>query len=186
MNRSQNITFGKHSYGNIQITGRSRGRVEIGKYTCLGQNVTAFLAYDHNTENISIFPFGHPGMPITKMMKPPLPTRNNFNTKKELKLTIGNDVWIGDNAVLFSDITIGDGAVIGAYSVITKDIPPYSVVVGHSRIIRKRFFDEDIEFLLKLKWWDFEDQEVANIGNLLASPDISTLRTWAKKNNKIL
>ncbi|MDO8503808.1 MAG: hypothetical protein Q7S60_03895 [bacterium] len=103
---------------------------------------------------------------------------------RKLKVVIGNDVWIGSNAILFREVTIGDGVVIGAFSKITKDIPPYSVVVGDSRIIKKRFPDEDIEFLLKLKWWDFEDQEVADIAHILCSPDINLLRTWAKENGK--
>ena len=183
--KSKNIIFGKYSYGYLQIAGRSRGKVYIGKYSSLGNNITAFMSYDHNINNISTYPFGHKGLPITKLMKSPLPTENDYKIKKNLQLFIGNDVWIGSNAVLFNDITIGDGAVIGAYSIITKDIPPYCVAVGQSRIIRKRFSDEDIEFLLKLKWWDFEDEIVASIGHLLCSPNINALRAWTKENIKI-
>lgn len=179
----KNITFGKHSYGNIRITERSSGKVNIGKYTSLGRNITAFMSYNHNMNNISTYPFGHRGLPITELMKPPLPNRNDF--RKHLRLFIGNDVWIGSNTVLFSDITIGDGAVIGAYSIITKDIPPYSIAVGQSRIIRKRFSNKDIAFLLKLKWWDFEDEIVTSIAHLLCSPNINALRAWAKENKKI-
>lgn len=183
--KSKNIIFGKYSYGNLQITGRSWGKVNIGKYCSLGENITAFMFYNHNINNISTYPFGHRNTPITKLMKPPFPTEKEYISKKKLRLSIGNDVWIGSNTVLFSDITIGDGAVIGAYSIITKDIPPYSIVVGQSRIIRKRFSDEDIEFLLKLKWWDFEDEIVASIGHILCGPNINALRTWAKENKKI-
>lgn len=181
----KNITFGKHSYGDIRIEGISWGKVEIGKYCSIGQNVVAFMAYDHNMDNISSYPFGHPDLPISKKIKSLSPTRDTFHRSSRLKTYIGNDVWIGSNTVLFSDITIGDGAVIGAYSIITKDIPPYSVAVGQSRIIRKRFSDEDIEFLLKLKWWDFEDEIVASIGHILCNPNINALRTWAKENKKI-
>lgn len=185
MQRSKNIIVGEHSYGDIRIEGISRGKINIGKYTSLGKNITAFMAYDHNINNISAYPFGHRKLPITKLMKPPLPTRGNYNLMRRSRLFIGNDVWIGSNAVLFSGITIGDGAAIGAYSIVTKDIPPYSVVVGHSRIIRKRFSDEDIEFLLKLKWWNFEDEVVANLGQILCSPNIKALRAWAKENKGI-
>jgi len=182
-NRNPNVIFGKHSYGDIQMVGRRGGRVTIGKYCSIG-GATAFMAHDHNIGNISSFPFGHRGMPISKLMKPPLPDREKFNTMRRLEIIIGNDVWIGTNAVIFREVTIGDGAVIGAYSTITKDVPPYAVVVGNDRIIRKRFSDEDIEFLLKLKWWDLEDQEVADIGNILCSANIGGLRKWAEENGK--
>ena len=176
------VTLGKHSYGNIQMVGSTWGKVTVGKYTSIGENVVAFMSSDHNMDNISTYPFGHRKMPITKIMKPPLPTKKNFNTNARLNLNVGNDVWIGYSAILFGDVTIGDGAVVGAYSIITEDVPPYSIVVGHSRIIRKRFSDEDIEFLLKLKWWDWEDQKVADIANTLSSSDLETLKTFAKQN----
>ncbi len=102
-----------------------------------------------------------------------------------MEINIGNDVWLGHSAVLFRDITIGDGAVIGAFAKITKDVLPYTIVVDSNRIVRKRFTDKDIEFLLKLKWWDFEDQMVADIAPILHSPDINLLKQWAEKNEKI-
>ena len=170
------IELGKHSYGDIWIVGGTKGKVTVGKYCSLGFNIRAFMSHDHNAENISTFPFGHSGMPITKLMKPPLPNKHSYNIKRRLEINIGNDVFIGSNTILFREVTVGDGAVIGAYSKITKDVPPYSVVVGDDRIIRKRFSDEDIEFLLKLKWWDFEDQEVADIAPILCSPDIEKLK----------
>ena len=170
------IKFGKHSYGDIRIIGGTKGKVTVGKYCSLGSNIKAFMSHDHNIHNISTFPFGHGGMPISKMMKPPLPGRNKYNIRRKLEITIGNDVFVGSNTVIFRDVIIGDGAIIGAFSKITKDIPPYSVVVGDSRIIRKRFSDKDIEFLLKLKWWDFEDQIVADIAPILCSSGIEKLR----------
>jgi len=179
------IIFGKHSYGDMRIVGGTRGRVIIGKYCSFGEDITAFMSHDHNIDNISTFPFGHGGMAISKLMKPPLPDRHRFNTTRKLEVVIGNDVWIGSHTVLFREVTIGDGAVIGAYSKITKNVPPYSVVVGDNKIIKKRFSDRDIKFLLKLKWWDFEDKVVANIAPILCSPDIYALRAWAKESGKI-
>lgn len=179
-----NIIFGKHSYGDIQMIGRRGGKVIIGKYCSLG-GVVAFMSDDHNIRNISTFPFGHRGMPISKLMKPPLPGRERYNAMRKLEIVIGNDVWIGTNAVIFREVTIGDGAVIGAYAKITKNVPPYSIVVGDDRIVRKRFSEKDIKFLLKLKWWDFEDNVVADIAPILCSSDIDKLRVWAKKNAKI-
>lgn len=68
---------------------------------------------------------------------------------------IGNDVWIGTGALLIGGITVGDGAVIAAGAVVTKDVAPYTIVAGNpAREIRKRFSDEEIAFLLETRWWD--------------------------------
>ena len=154
------------------------GTISIGKYTSIGENVRAFMAMDHSIRNISTFPFGHKGMKITKMMKPPIPTRKEYEVWVRLKVDIGNDVWIGSHSVIFQGVNIGNGAVIGAFSTITKDVPPYTVVVGNDRVVKKRFSDEDIEYLLKLKWWDFEDQKVADMGSILCSPNIEALKQY--------
>jgi acetyltransferase-like isoleucine patch superfamily enzyme len=72
------------------------------------------------------------------------------------KLTIGNDVWIGHNAIILPSVSsIGDGAVIGAGTVVHQDVPPYAVVVGNpSRVVRYRFSRRTIDELLQTKWWD--------------------------------
>jgi len=68
---------------------------------------------------------------------------------------IGNDVWIGTNAIIMDDITIGDGAIIGAGTIVTKDVKPYSIVVGNpAKHLRFRFEEDEINFLLEFKWWD--------------------------------
>ena len=74
---------------------------------------------------------------------------------------VGNDVWIGYNSVIMPGVHIGDGAIIGTRSVVTKDVPPYTVVAGDpARPIRKRFDDDTIEKLMALKWWDLPDEEI--------------------------
>ena len=73
-------------------------------------------------------------------------------------IIIGNDVWIGYEAVILAGVTIGDGAIIGANSTITKDVPPYAIVVGANRIIGYRFSPEIIKQLLELKWWDLDEK----------------------------
>ena len=71
---------------------------------------------------------------------------------------IGNDVWIGTHAFIKGGISIGDGAVIGAYTIVTKDVEPYTVIVGNpGRVLKKRFDDDLIKKLLKLKWWSFNE-----------------------------
>ena len=76
-------------------------------------------------------------------------------------IVIGNDVWIGYEAVILSGVTIGDGAVIGARAVVTKDVPPYAIVGGvPARVIRSRFPEETVKALLRLKWWDWPAERI--------------------------
>lgn len=77
-------------------------------------------------------------------------------------IVIGNDVWIGYEAVILAGVTVGDGAVIGARAVVTKDVPPYTIVGGIlAKPIRKRFSEETISELLALKWWDWPKERIA-------------------------
>lgn len=85
-------------------------------------------------------------------------------------IIIGNDVWIGYEAVVMAGVTIGDGAIIGARAVVTKDVPPYTIVGGvPARKIRRRFSDNVIARLLELKWWDWPAEQIQrNIKNIQA------------------
>ena len=77
-------------------------------------------------------------------------------------IVVGNDVWIGYEAVILAGVTIGDGAIIGARAVVTKDVLPYTIVGGvPAKPIRKRFNEETIDILLKLKWWDWSKERIA-------------------------
>ena len=76
-------------------------------------------------------------------------------------IVIGNDVWIGYEAVVLAGVSIGDGAVIGARAVVAKDMPPYTIVGGvPARTIRRRFSQEVISVLLALKWWDWPTEKI--------------------------
>lgn len=77
-------------------------------------------------------------------------------------IVIGSDVWIGYEAVIFAGVTIGDGAIIGTRAVVTKDVPPYTIVGGvPAKPIRKRFSDETISALLTERWWDWPEEKIA-------------------------
>lgn len=77
-------------------------------------------------------------------------------------IVIGNDVWIGYEAVIMSGVTIGDGAIIGTKAVVTKDVPPYTIVGGvPAKTIRKRFDEDTIKKLLTLRWWDWDTEKIA-------------------------
>ena len=84
-----------------------------------------------------------------------------------------SDVWIGYEAVILAGVTIGDGAIIGTRAVVTKDVPPYTIVGGiPAKPIRKRFDDEMISHLLALKWWDWAEERIAQNINLIQSGNI--------------
>ena len=78
-----------------------------------------------------------------------------------MDIIIGNDVWIGYEALIMSGVTIGDGAIIGARAVVTKDVPPYTIVAGvPAKPIRRRFNDEVIETLQSAQWWNWEKERI--------------------------
>lgn len=92
-------------------------------------------------------------------------------------IIIGNDVWIGYEAVILSGVTIGDGAVIGCRAVVTKDVPPYTIVGGvPAKPIRKRFDEETIKELQKIKWWDWPEEKIAGKIPAIQAGDLEELR----------
>ncbi len=77
-------------------------------------------------------------------------------------IVVGNDVWIGYEAIIQAGVTIGDGAVIGTRALVTKDVPPYAIVGGvPAKLIRKRFGEDTVEALLALRWWDWPEERIA-------------------------
>lgn len=94
-------------------------------------------------------------------------------------IIIGNDVWIGYEAIVLSGVTIGDGAIIGARVVVTKDVPPYTIVGGvPGKAIKKRFNETTIKKLLRLKWWDWSDEMIAQNIQAIKSGNIEALEKY--------
>ena len=92
-------------------------------------------------------------------------------------IVIGNDVWIGYEAVIMSGVTIGDGAIIGTRAVVTKDVPPYTIVGGvPAKQIRKRFSEETISELLELKWWDWTFEKISQNIEFIKNGDLKHLK----------
>lgn len=127
----------------------------IGKFCSIAQNVKMGLG-KHPTNFIST-------SPIFYAPKNPLYLKICLHQRFEeyTRIIIGNDVWIGANSVILDGIKIADGAIIGANSIVTKDVEPYSIIGGvPAKEIRKRFGPEIIENLLLLKWWDYSLQKL--------------------------
>ena len=97
---------------------------------------------------------------------------NNYFCTGE-KVNIGHDVWIGEKVFIKSGVNIGNGAIVGAHSVVTKDVPSYSIVAGcPAKIISYRFDKEKIELLLDINWWDFDDEKLKEYSYLFNNPEL--------------
>lgn len=137
---------------------------EIDIYTSVGRNSRIFNSkigkFCSISWNVTIGATSHPYSTISSHAFPYTPYAGNFvkeKIKNDVKTNIGNDVWIGCNSVIMPGINIGDGAVIGAGSVVTKDIEPYAIYGGvPAKLIKYRFDKETIKRLLEVKWWDKE------------------------------
>ena len=169
---SGNVQVGSFTYGSpiIRNLHNAHGQVSLGKYCSLGKDVVFLTGGNHHVDWITTFP-------IREKASRNAHLNNDGASYSKGPISVGNDVWIGDSAVILSGVTIGDGAVIGAYSVVARDVAPYSIVVGNpARVVRNRFSAEDVDFLLRTKWWDKDASWVVAHADLLQSPDLSELR----------
>jgi virginiamycin A acetyltransferase len=90
---------------------------------------------------------------------------------------IGNDVWIGYKAVIMPGVQIGDGAIIAAMSLVTKDVEPYTIVGGNpAKTLRQRFPDETIKLLLEIAWWNWDIEKITRNLESIVGMDIEALR----------
>lgn len=155
---------------------------EIGKYTYVSARTSVIYAQIGNFCSIAAgVAIGGGGHDIEGVSSSPLFNKGcnifgkNFGNKsfQPFKSTeIGHDVWIGNRAIVLQGIKIGNGAVIGAGSVVTKDVEPYDIVAGNpARVIRKRFDSNVIEKLEESQWWYFDDDKLSQYGNYFVSPD---------------
>jgi virginiamycin A acetyltransferase len=127
-------------------------RLVIGRFSAIAPGVTILMpAGNHPTIGVSTYPFTMFGGRWTDA------TLEAFQTIPALPDTvIGNDVWLGRDATVMPGVRIGDGAIVAAHSVVTKDVAPYAVVAGNpTRQVSTRFPDEDVALLLELRWWDW-------------------------------
>lgn len=148
----------------------------IGKFCQIASGVEFIMnGANHQMNAVSTFPFY-----TLEGWNQDVPSINDMPVKGNT--VIGNDVWIGQNATILPGVHIGDGAIIGANSVVGSDIEPYAVVVGNpARTIRKRFDNELIEIMEKLKWWDKSVEEINDLIPLLTSSDLEKVKTELSK-----
>ena len=153
----------------------SKDKLSIGKFCQIAMGVE-FIMNDanHQMSAVSTFPFYTlDGWDMEAPSASDMPFKGNT--------VIGNDVWIGQNAVILPGVNIGDGAIIGANSVVGSNISPYTIVAGNpAKVIRKRFDEELIDLMLRFKWWDKRITEINELIPILTCSDLEKVREELK------
>jgi len=162
---SSNVHIGEFTYGNPEILiWTAKYHVYIGKFTSIGPETKIIVDGNHHADWVSTYPFGELIEGIPKNPKHPA-------GKGDIR--IGNDVWIGYRTIIMPGINIGDGAVIGAGSVITKNVDDYEIVAGNpARHIRYRFSKDQISALKTIQWWDWGIEKIVKYSDMLQSDRI--------------
>jgi acetyltransferase-like isoleucine patch superfamily enzyme len=138
--------------------------ITIGRYCSIAGDLLVLGGGEHFMDRISTYPFASKfGIP-------------GADTKTRGPVVIGSDVWIGARVTVLSGVNIGDGAVIGACSLVNRDVPPYAVAAGvPARIVRMRFDATTTARLLALRWWDRSNHDVLEVAHLLMAGDVDAL-----------
>lgn len=147
-------------------------RLIIGKFCSIACGAKfLFNSSNHTLSSLSTYPF-----PIfAAEWDANIPVTEAWDNKGDI--VIGNDVWIGYEAVIMAGVHIGNGAIIGTRAVVTKDVPPYAIVGGvPAKRIRNRFDDSVIEALQKIKWWDWDVEKTRENLKAIRNADIETLK----------
>lgn len=146
------VTVGRYTYGPINVfNSGEKKHLQIGDFCSIAQEVTFLLCCDHYTDHISSFPFKVQCLGYSN------------ECISDGDIIIGDDVWIGYRSTILSGVHIGQGAIVAAGAVVTKDVPPYAIVGGvPAKVIKYRFTDELISELIKIDYSKLDKGEVGN------------------------
>lgn len=162
------MNIGRHSYivGEVNIRFPEMGNLTIGNFCSIAEGLTVFLGGEHNTNNISTFPFDtRLGWPVA-----------NYTHITKGDVVIGHDVWIGKNVTILSGVIIGNGCVIGANSVVASDLFDYRIYAGNPcKLIKPKFVGCEINYLDEMEWWNWKDEQIKEASKLLTSNDVQAL-----------
>lgn len=159
------FSVGKYTYGHQQFFYKGVNLKEIGAFCSIAKNVS-ITGMNHPTSYITTNPFiYYKSRGIVTEDRLDL-----IDKEKNKKVIIGNDVWIGENVTLLPSVKIGNGAIISAGSIVTKDVPDYAIVGGvPAKIIKYRFSKEEIEILNDIKWWEWPNEKIKQNINYFTS-----------------
>lgn len=155
------LAVGKGTYGIINlVVNNSNSKLTIGNWCSIATEVNFIISSEHQTDSASTYPF------MTKVLKT---CRHEALTKGGI--VIGDNVWICHRATILDGVNIGEGAIVGAGSIVTRSIPPYTIAVGNpARVIKKRFSDDIIDTLLSIKWDLLNERKIEQNLELLYRP----------------
>ena len=148
-------------------------KLQIGKFCSIACGAKfLFNSANHTLSSLSTYPFP---LFFEEWGLEKKDVTNAWDNKGDI--IIGNDVWIGYEAVILAGVTIGDGAIIGTRAVVTKDVPPYTIVGGvPAKPIKKRFSEETISALLEIQWWNWSEKRIAKNIGAIKSGNIEQLK----------
>ena len=177
-NYSQNVSFGEYTYGNPSvIQWDEKTKLDVGKFCSIASDVKIILGGNHRSDWTTTYPFNNLPDHFPELAHIPgaILSKGNIN--------IGNDVWLASSCVILSGVTIGNGAVVGANSVVSRNIGPYEIHVGNpATFVRNRFSESHIIMLNEMEWWNWDIDVIVNEGDLLCSSKIDELYDFFKKN----
>lgn len=169
------VQIGKECYGNLDVVSDGKNyKLIIGNYVSIAENVTFLLNAEHNIKRISTYPYK---------------VRILQNVEREAigkgNIVVEDDVWIGYNSIIMSGVTIGQGAVIAAGAVVTKDVPAYAVVGGNpAKVIKYRFDKELIDKLITVDYSKLDKELIADhIDELYEELTDASQLDWLPKKN---
>ena len=168
-----NIIVGEYSYYDDMDGAEKFGdKLIIGKFCAIAKGIEFVMnGANHRMCSVTTYPFNIMGGGWEQFT----PALEDLPLKGDT--VVGNDVWIGQNVTVMPGVNIGDGAIIAANSVVTKDIPAYCVAGGNPcKIIKKRFDDELISYLQEIKWWDWSPEKIFANLEALCSGDLEQIR----------
>jgi acetyltransferase-like isoleucine patch superfamily enzyme len=181
------LVIGAHSYAPpslVRVFAGDSARVRIGKWCSIAGGVEIMPGGNHRTDTITTYPIQRQlGLGDAAQISQPSPAGNARSAAAVISVgdvvskgdvEIGNDVWIGRGAKILGGVTIGDGAIIAAWSVVTRSVPPYTVAAGvPARSVKLRFSQEIVDSLLRIRWWDWDDAVVIDRVNELTGDDLA-------------
>lgn len=145
-------------------------RVRLGKYNSIGRDCNFFLHANHRVDWITTS--SQLQGPVTPEIAELHMSMGHPSCKGDI--LIQNDVWVGAKSTIMSGVTIGNGSIIGANTTVSKDVPPYAIMVGNpGKIIKYRFDEDQIKDLLDIAWWDWNESKIKEESMLLWSQDIN-------------
>lgn len=171
--KGSGFEIGDYTYGLPIVSPGAGAKLRIGRFCSIATGAVIDLGWSHRTDLATTYPMWAFADQWTEARD--LKTSGVLFVPKG-DVVIGNDVWIGREALVMSGITIGDRAVIGARSVVTSDVEPYSIVAGNpARVIRKRFDQKTIDRLIEMRWWEWPAEKINRNAHLICTNNLKEL-----------